>query len=205
MPTITSIKLQKSSKRVNIYLDDKFGFGLDLENFVVLNLKVNQELDEEQIGLIKNKNEEALVFNKVLNYATIRPRSEKEMNDYFRRKKINIIFHKIFFDKLKNLKLLDDLEFARWWIDQRMAFKSKSIKDLTFELRKKGVKSQIITDVLSDVVVDEFKIAKELVESKKYKWNGYDVQTRKEKIARYLASKGFGWDVINHVVDINPK
>jgi len=40
MPVITSIKAQKNQKRVNIYLDGKFSFGLDLENFMKLQLKV---------------------------------------------------------------------------------------------------------------------------------------------------------------------
>ena len=32
MPRISAISPQKNGKRVNIYLDGKFGFGIDLEN-----------------------------------------------------------------------------------------------------------------------------------------------------------------------------
>jgi len=49
VPVITVISLQKSKNRVNIYLDGKFGFGIDLDNFVKLNLKVEQDLSEEEI------------------------------------------------------------------------------------------------------------------------------------------------------------
>src|SRR4030065_449628 len=50
MPVITSIKPQKYTKRVNIYLDGKFGFGIDLVNFVKLGLRVEQSLDDEEIA-----------------------------------------------------------------------------------------------------------------------------------------------------------
>jgi len=50
MPRITFIKQQKKkTDRVNVYLDNKFGFGIDLDNFVILGLKVDQELSEEEI------------------------------------------------------------------------------------------------------------------------------------------------------------
>ena len=42
MPIITAIKPQKNKKRVNIHLERKFGFGIELENFVKFGLKVEQ-------------------------------------------------------------------------------------------------------------------------------------------------------------------
>jgi len=55
MPVITSIKQQKNRNRVNVYLDDEFGFGIDLDNFVLLHLKVNQELTEGEVEEIVKK------------------------------------------------------------------------------------------------------------------------------------------------------
>ena len=55
MPTITSIKPQRNQKRVNIYLDGKFGFGIDLENLVTLRLRVEQELTEEERQFCLNR------------------------------------------------------------------------------------------------------------------------------------------------------
>lgn len=211
MAVITSIELQKSKKRVNIFIDGKFGFGLDLENFIKFNLKVNQELNGEQINLIKNKSERTKAFNKVLNYATVRPRSEKEVNDYLKRKKISELIHLYIVKKLRKLKLLDDFEFARWWVEQRQSFSPRSKRILTNELRAKGIDSHIIADVLEGAEIDEVKIAKDLIESKSYKWERYDENERKQKITQYLTGKGFSWDIVksvisklsNSVIDIN--
>lgn len=203
MPFITSIKPQKNQKRVNIYLDDKFAFGLDLDNFVKLQLKINQELTEEDVNEIIKKGEFQKCLDKLINFAMVRPRSIKEINDYFRRKKVPESIHEELFNRLKRLDLIDDIKFAKWWVEQRLEFKHKSKKDITFELRQKGINSQTIKNTLDDTEIDEAKIAKELITKKSYKWQKYDEKTRKQKITQYLAGKGFGWDVISHVVDIN--
>jgi len=68
MPQITAIKPQKNQKRVNIYLDDKFGFGLDLENFLKLGLKVEQELSDAEVAEIIKKAEFQKTYDKVCKF-----------------------------------------------------------------------------------------------------------------------------------------
>lgn len=202
MPIITSIKAQKNQKRVNIYLDSKFSFGIDLENFMKLQLKVNQELTEEQKNEIIKKGELQKSFDKTLRFAMTRPRSLKEIKDYFRRKEIDVSLQQNILDRLIKFELLDDKKFAKWWVDQRLEFKHKSIKDISFELRQKGIDSNIIKNVLDDSEIDELKIARELISKSEYKWKKYDEKGKKQKKIQYLASKGFSWDIINSVVDL---
>ncbi len=84
MPVITAIKQQKKKDRVNVYLDNKFGFGIDLDNFVLLNLKVDRELTEKEVQEIVKKAEFQKIFDKLLRFAMVRPRSGKEIMDYFK-------------------------------------------------------------------------------------------------------------------------
>jgi len=200
MPVITSIKAQKNQKRVNINLDGSFGFGLDLENFMKLQLKVNQELTQEEIKAITDEGEKAKILEKVLSFASIRPRSKKEIMDYFRRKNTNVLIHWYLIEKLEKYGLLDDTKFTKWWVEQRLAFKSKSKKDITFELRQKGIDSNTIKNILDDCEIDELKIAKDLIVKKSYKWQKYNEKEKKQKISQYLAGKGFGWNVVNDVL-----
>lgn len=202
MSIITSITAQKNQKRVNIFLDGEYSFSLDLDNFGQLGLKVGKELNQEEIDEIIKKSEFQKAFDKTLNFAMRRPRSNKEIKDYFRRKEIDISIHQNIIDRLIRLELLDDQKFAKWWVEQRLQFKNKSKKDITFELRQKGLDSQIIKNVLDDSEIDELKIAKVLISKKEYKWQKYDEKTRKQKISQYLAGKGFNWDIINSAVDL---
>jgi regulatory protein len=88
VPVITAIKPQKNKPRVNIYIDGKFRFGLDLENYVKTGLRTEQELSEEQIRAIITKAEFQKASDNLLRYATLRPRSGKEIKDWFYKKQV---------------------------------------------------------------------------------------------------------------------
>ncbi|HLD92450.1 MAG TPA: RecX family transcriptional regulator [Patescibacteria group bacterium] len=200
MPVITSIKPQKNNKRVNIYLDYEFAFGLDLENFVKFHLKVDQELDEKQINKIIKEAEFKKILDKLLNFATLRPRSEKEIKDYLRRKKSPESITEELFKRLNSLELLDDTKFAKWWVEQRQSFSPKTKRVLSNELKIKGIDREIIKEILEETEIDEVKLSKELIRNKMYKWERFDPKIKKQKISQYLVVKGFGWNVIQDVL-----
>lgn len=199
MSVITQIKPQKSKKRVNIFLDDKFAFGLDLENFVKLELKVEQELTDKEVKEIVKKAEFQKVYDKILRFATLRPRSKKEYEYWLKKHKVHNSLHNKLFNRLKRLDFLNDEKFAAWWVEQRTSFRPRSARALRLELRQKGIDRNIIDDVLANIKIDETKIAKELVERKKYKWEKLDGFEKRKKISAYLARKGFNWEVIKKV------
>ncbi len=192
MPRITEIKPQRNGKRVNVYLDNIFGFGLDLENYVTLGLKIGQDFTQEKIEEIIKKAEFQKTLDKLLRFATLRPRSEKEIKDYLKIKKVHESLYQELFDRLKHLELINDEVFAQWWVEQRLQFKSKSKRELEYELRNKGIDKEIIVEVLAESGVDDVKAAKKLLEK-------YASKTRQKKI-EYLARKGFAWEVIERVI-----
>jgi regulatory protein len=203
VPVITSIKQQKKKDRVNVYLDDEFGFGIDIDNFVLLHLKVNQELTEKEVEDIVKKAEFQKTLDKLLRFAMVRPRSEKEIRDYFRRKKVHESLYEQLFEKLRHFELIDDEKFAKWWVDQRANFKPKPKRILIQELRIKGIGKEIIDEVLGEEVVDEEKMAKELIMKRSYKWKALEPRIARQKMSQYLAGKGFGWDVIEKIIKID--
>jgi len=201
VPLITSIKPQKSKKRVNIYLDGKFGFGIDLDNLVKLGLKVEQVLTEKEIEEILKKAEFQKVYDKLIKFATLRPRSEKEINDWLRKHKVHESLNRDLFNRLKRLDLLDDKKFARWWVEQRTSFRPRGKKALSSELWNKGIAREIIDDILSELKIDEEKIARQLLEKKKYKWEKLPRLEVKKKMGEFLARKGFKWSIIIKTID----
>ena len=199
MPIITSIKPQKKKDRANIYLDDRFGFGIDLENFVKLGLKVEQKVTEIEIENIVKKAEFQKTLDKLLRFATLRPRSGKEIKDYFRRKKVHESLFSKLLDRLNHLELIDDEKFAKWWVEQRQNFRPKPKRILNNELRIKGINNEIIKKVLGEEKIDEEKMARDLIEKKLYKWKNLSSREACQKMSQYLAQKGFSWEVIEKV------
>jgi len=195
MSTITSIKQQKDKNRVNVYLDEEFGFGIDLDNFVILNLKLGQELTEDQIQEIVKKAEFQKTLEKIYRFATVRPRSEKEFKDWLYRKKVPEVIHKDLFTKLTYFEFLDDEKFTRFWIESRNDFRPKPKRVIEQELRMKGVGKEIIKKILDEKPVDERKLAKDLIEKRATHWEGIERKKRGQKILAYLVGKGFSFEI----------
>ena len=97
--------------------------------------------------------------------------------------------------KLIDLKIIDDENFARYFVSNRNQIKGTSEKKLRLELRNKGVAEETIREVLAE---DEFgeKIRDDKVEIKKMiekkRRRGYD----DAKLTQYLARQGFSYDLI---------
>ena len=200
MPIITALKPQRNKKRVNVYLDDKFSFGIDLENLVKLDLRIGKEYSEKEIEEVIKKAEFQKTYDKIIRYSTLRPRSEREVEMWLRKYKVHESLHEELFNKLKRLELLDDVKFATWWIDQRMSFRPRGKRALTAELRQKGVNQETIKEAMAKIEMDEAKVAKDLLKKYQYKWEKLPKSEKKKKMSSYLARKGFGWEIIKQVV-----
>jgi len=200
VPTITSIKKQKSFNRVNVYLDGKFGFGIDLDSFVKLNLRVEQELTEAEVGQVVKKAEFQKTYEKILKYSTLRPRSKKELTDWLKRKKIHRSIYTKLFNRLKRLELIDDYKFAQWWVSQRIQFRGKSTLEITQELHQKGIDRNIIKKILGKSNINEDKIIVKLINKNKWRWSKYDKDLRKKKMRDYLMRRGFRWDAVKKFI-----
>jgi SOS response regulatory protein OraA/RecX len=83
---------------------------------------------------------------------------------------------------------------------------------LLLELKAKGISDQDIQTALTtpneqgqfssiiDKPQDELSLAQGLAQKQARKYNGLDASEFKQKMSRFLASKGFDWDVINQVL-----
>lgn len=200
MPAITSISPQKNKNRVNVFLDGKFAFGIDLDNFVLLGLKVDKELSEKEIEEIVKKAEFKKTFDKLLKFASLRPRSRKEVLDWFDRKKVHESIQDELLKKLKDLGFLDDFSFAMWWVEQRIAFKKKSKREIVRELIQKGINKETIDTVMGKSGINEVKSIREILEKHSYKWERFGEREKRLKISGYLLRRGFGWDAIKEAL-----
>jgi len=198
MAKITRIKAQKNKKRVNIYLDGKFAFGLDADNFLKAGLKVGQNLTEKQVDDLVFKNEFQKLLNRVLRLISRRPRSEKEIRDYLKRKKSPPRLIEAVIKKLKQLKQINDSTFASWWVEQRTTFRPRGKFGLTMELRQKGIDKTIIEKSINKV--DELPLATKLAQKKLKVYKKLPRKEFYQKMSAYLARRGFSWEIIKKVV-----
>lgn len=95
-------------------------------------------------------------------------------------------------DRCEASGLVDDVEFARAWVQQRQANKGLSSRALAQELRGKGVDDQVARDVLAELDPDvEVQAAHDLVQRKLRSMSQLDDATRTRRLVGMLARKGY--------------
>ncbi len=213
MNQITDIQTQKKNpKRVNIFLDGSFAFGISRESKIVNKVQINENLTSEKIEKLIFDDQVERLYEKAIKFLSYRPRSEKEVRDNLLQKlkltdkgdeeKKN--FEKSIaevINKLKKLNLLNDLEFTSWWVEQRTKFKKSSPRIIRSELFRKGIDKETIDEVLSDFDSDPYELALAVGRKKAVSYKRFSEKESREKTGRFLASKGFDWEVIKRVVD----
>ena len=202
MPRISALKAQKRKNRVNVFIDGVFSFGLDLDNVLLNSLKVGKEISEEEILKLKDSGEYAKMYDKLLRFLGVRPRSEKEIKDYFKRKNAPPQYQEKMLSKLIDLNFVNDKEFAEWWTRQRLEFKNKPKKIIKMELIQKGIARDVVEDVLNSFEVDEGVQIKKHLEKIKDRWKGKDPADRKKKYVEYLLRRGYSWEKIKDYVKL---
>ena len=137
-------------------------------------------------------------LNKSLRFLSFRPRSEKEVRDNLEKKKVSESVIELIVHKLKEQKFLDDKAFTNWWIEQRTLIKLRPKRIIKLELRQKGIDDELINELLDkiDETVPDVTLAKRIVEKKISKYKDLEPFEKRNKLGRFLASKGFNYDTI---------
>jgi regulatory protein len=128
--------------------------------------------------------------------------TQKELENKFRDKKMGLKRdqNKVI-ARLKQLKYIDDKEFAKDYIQTRLLVNPKGPNLLKLELKLKGVDKQIVDNAVEKADIDEIKVALDVLERKKKSINRAEGQKRKEKIMRTLSSRGFKLDTIYKILE----
>ena len=140
-------------------------------------------------------------YNKSLRFLSFRPRSEKEIQDYLKKKNCNDDTSKKIIEKLKEHNFLNDLDFAKWWIEQRTSFRPRAERVIKIELKQKGIARDLIDEVFDKNPSKDKEAALKLAQKKVARYAKEEKQKAYEKMFRYLSSKGFNYDTIKEVVD----
>lgn len=202
MPQITAIEPQKRKKeRFNIYIDGEFAFGLDAENLAKEKLQAGQKISNDTINQLIVLNEFVKVYDKVLRFLSYRPRSKKEIENYLKKQQVGSKVGELVFDKLEKYNYLDDYQFAKWWIANRLRFRPKGTNILKSELIKKGISRQIIEQVLEKVSPNlQGEVALAVARKQITKYRNLKQTEIIKKLASFLARRGFNWETINNVI-----
>jgi len=201
---ITAITIQARDKnRVNVSVDGKYRFSLDVFQLVDLGIKLNREYTEAELVALEEESQFGKLYTRALEYCLMRPHSKRELRDYLYRKTrdtptktggmrkgVSVALTVRVFDRLEEKGYIDDEKFATFWIENRNLRKGSSKRKLSAELSAKGVDRTIIEKFLAETERDDATELQKIIAKRQSR---YDDQ---QKFMSYLARQGFGFDDI---------
>lgn len=209
---ITSVEPQKKNpNRFNVFLDGQFAFGADEDLVVDRRLITGKEIPEGNLQILLEEAEIGKLMERMYGLFGRRQRSEKEVRDYlkqlsFKRKlkgdgEVTEEITLALIGKLIRKGLINDLEFAKSWVESRS--KKKGVNALKSELFSKGISREIIEEVLSsqNQALREPAVAREILEKRLARWKNLSKPEFKQKALQFLMSRGFEYDLSKEVVE----
>lgn len=210
---ITDISLQAKNKdRVNVSVDGKYRFSLDVMQVTELGIKVGKEYSEDELNELETESQFGKLYARTLEYTLMRPHSIKEIRDYLWRKtrttRVRIkdsnelrerpgvsqaIADRVF-DRLMTRGYLNDEKFAKYWIENRNQRKGISQRKLVAELRAKGVESSVIEQAMQDSPREEKSEIQKILVKKRTRYDD------EQKLVAYLMRQGFSYDSIKEAL-----
>ena len=196
---ITKLEVQKKDdSRVNLYLDDKFYCGLNMDVCIKYGLKKDKDIDQETIDGYIIESEKITAYNKVIKYLKSSLKTRKQLREYLNKKEYNAVTIDYVLDKLVEYGYINDEYYASSYIN---TYKNKyGNSRLRTNLLVKGVSKDIIDKCLEDVSKEDMVDSLEKVAAKYLKNKTIDKDVL-IKLSRFLAYRGYDFDQINSYVN----
>src|SRR3972149_5579837 len=194
---VSALKVQqRNPRRVNVYLDGEFAFGL--ERVTAAWLRIGQELSDEKIAQLQCEDAGDKAYQQALKLLSYRPRSEAEVRKKLeQRKQPESIIVEVL-ERLRRSGLIDDARFARDWAENRSEFRPRSRRALAIEMRQRGVDNESIAQAVAGL--DDEDLACQAAIKYSRRLHDLEWQVFRQKLTGFLSRRGFSYEVTAPVV-----
>ena len=198
---ITDIK-SVSKTKFKVYLDGQFAFTLYKGELFRYRIQEDGELSEEVYQEIREKIVLKRAKLRAMHLLNDMDRTESQL----RTKLLNGDYPADIVDEaiayVKSFGYINDESYIRRFIESKRNSKSK--KEIYALLMKKGVDMERVREILSEYysAEDSLNAIRDLLRKKRYDPKSATDQEMR-KICGYLARKGFGYEDIRQVIQIN--
>jgi regulatory protein len=202
---ITKLQPQKrSSRRVSVFLDGVFLFGLSRDTASALGLQEGMEVDRAELDRIAREENLRQARDYAFLLLSYRARTEDELRKRLARKGFPPDITTATIGRLTELKMIDDAGFARQFAEDRVKVGHKGKWRVRAELAKRGVAREQIDEALAQAPDDSIAAR---VQAERYLSRNRRLEPAvlRRRLYAFLARRGFGPDTIRAVLDIEPE
>lgn len=211
MPKITSVESQKKNpQRFNIFLDGQYAFGADKDSVINFRLLPGKDLSPDELNRLLLEVEIGKLMERIYRLFVIRQRSEAEIRQYFKIQNYKLLIKNkeqisdslidLIIERLKNKGMINDLIFAKSWIEARRRSKNLGTIAVKSELVKKGVSREIISELIANTKEIDEQLAVLALKKRINRWKNLSNLAFRKKATEYLLRKGFEYEVIKKVI-----
>lgn len=200
-PKITSIQAQKRKGRYNIFLDGQYAFPVDEALIVKHLLRKGMEISPDLRKTLEEEDAFRKAYQRSLNYLSYGLRSEKEVREDLIDKEYEDHVEAVI-EKLKDQKLLDDLEYAKAYVRTAAKINRKGPRVIQKDLFKRGIDEYKIQEALLEYPEeDQIENAVHLSEKQWKKGKRKSQRETVQKVKQYLMQKGFDREIIEAAIE----
>ncbi len=199
---ITALQIQANNRdRINIFVDHQFLLGASAIVVLQMALQVGQDLSPDQLEQLRQEEALQQATNRVLNYLSFRPHSREEVRRYLRKKETPSELIDTVMQRLDDLGLINDHSFTEFWIESRERSHPKGAQALKNELRMKGVKRELVDELVNDEQDEEHALrAGRKKAALLVRQSEMDFKTFRARLGPFLQRRGFSYEVCTRVV-----
>ena len=199
---ITKIKkIRGKRQRYSVHLDGMPALELSDWTIGKLGVHTGDDLDEETIEKIKSTESETQAKNNAVNYLSYRQRSSKEMVDHLIKKGFTRACAEEVTRQLQSARMMNDLEFARAFVRDRLKRKPTGQALLRMQLLARGIPSSMADTVLADLISPQNQQASALqaamrkIQITRSSTINLDDEKQKKRLLDFLLRRGFSYEI----------
>jgi regulatory protein len=191
---VTAVEPQqrRAGKRSNVYVDGRYAFSLPTD--LAAALRVGEPITALRTADLLWKDQVARAYEHALTFLGARPRSEREIRDRLNKHGYPEEVVALVVEKLRGLDLVNDAQFAGYWVEQRQLHRPRGARLLRQELRRKGVPAEVVSEAL-EAAPDDAEDAYRAAARKAQSLRALDERTFRQRLGAFLQRRGFGYEV----------
>lgn len=202
VPKVTKITTQKREGRYNVFLDDQYAFPISEDVMIKYRIFKGMEIDKQLQEEILAADDVSKAYSRALAFLSGHLRTEKGIQQKLREKEIPEPTIEATLKKLRELNLVDDLQYAQSYVRTMARTSDKGPIVITRNLRTKGILENDIEQALLEYPADD-QVANgiEIGEKLSHHYRRDPVSKMKQKVRQGLMTKGFTGDVITQILE----
>ena len=189
---ITDIKQAvRNENRVNIYVNGKYAFSLDVAQVVDMGVKIGRVISGEELANFKKASEFGKAYQRALEWVLMRPRSVRELKDYLKRREIQGEAKERKKDWERDREIADLIARGENVDAKRLEKRAERTKNRV----KYDFKDLILERLVERGYVDDAKFARYYVENRFVKKG-----VSRKRLKMELMKKGISQEIIDEVL-----